>query len=387
MSSETAVLTEDRARTSAPVATIDLRSDTVTKPTPAMRAAMAAAEVGDDVHGEDPTINRLEARAAEIFGREAGLFLPSGTMGNQTAIRLNTQHGQEVICDARSHIVEWEIAMASAFSGCQLRTIAAHRGILTWREIEPHITGKHYHRAPTGLIALENTHNMAGGTVTPLDCDGRDLGGSAGARSAGPSRRRSHLQCVGRTRHRRPRAHPRLFYRDVLPLERTRCAGGLHAGRHVRPDGSRASHSQSTGRRHAPGRHPRRGRADRSGRRARSASTKTMPTRASSQRRLAEAPVEIDLDATRTNIVLITSAQSGRRRGLRRQAQAARNPGRHHRSPQRSLRHPPRCGPSRLRRGRARCRRGSYRIAPNAAQDHRYNQINAPHRPLANCVE
>jgi threonine aldolase len=169
MSSETAVLTEDGSGPSAPVAVIDLRSDTVTQPTPAMRAAMAAAEVGDDVYGEDPTINRLEARAAEIFGREAGLFLPSGTMGNQAAIRLNTQHGQEVICDARSHIVEWEIAMASAFSGCQLRTIAAHRGILTWREIEPHITGKHYHRAPTGLIAIENTHNMAGGTVTPLE--------------------------------------------------------------------------------------------------------------------------------------------------------------------------------------------------------------------------
>jgi threonine aldolase len=169
MASDTAVLSEHAAAASAPVATIDLRSDTVTKPTPAMRAAMAAAEVGDDVYGEDPTINRLEARAAEIFGREAALFVPSGTMGNQTAIRLNTQHGQEVICEARSHIVEWEIAMASAFSGCQLRTLPAQRGILTWREIEPHITGKHYHRAPTGLIALENTHNMAGGTVTPVE--------------------------------------------------------------------------------------------------------------------------------------------------------------------------------------------------------------------------
>jgi threonine aldolase len=168
MSSDMAVLAEHDAATSAPVAFIDLRSDTVTKPTPAMRAAMAAAEVGDDVYGEDPTVNRLEARAAEIFGREAGLFVPSGTMGNQTAIRLNTQHGQEVICEARSHIVEWEIAMASAFSGCQLRTIPAERGMLTWGAIEPHITGKHYHRAPTGLIALENTHNMAGGTITPL---------------------------------------------------------------------------------------------------------------------------------------------------------------------------------------------------------------------------
>ncbi|HUB20354.1 MAG TPA: low specificity L-threonine aldolase [Acidobacteriaceae bacterium] len=167
MSSDTVTLAEHAAAASASVALIDLRSDTVTQPTAAMRAAMAAAEVGDDVYGEDPTINKLEARAAEIFGREAGLFVPSGTMGNQTAIRLNTQHGQEVICEARSHIVEWEIAMASAFSGCQLRTIPAERGILTWQAIEPHITGKHYHRAPTGLIALENSHNMAGGTVTP----------------------------------------------------------------------------------------------------------------------------------------------------------------------------------------------------------------------------
>jgi threonine aldolase len=168
MSSDTAVLADHDTAASPPVSFIDLRSDTVTKPTPAMRAAMAAAEVGDDVYGEDPTVNRLEARAAEIFGREAGLFVPSGTMGNQTAIRLNTQHGQEVICEARSHIVEWEIAMASAFSGCQLRTISAQRGMLTWNAMEPHVTGKHYHRAPTGLIALENTHNMAGGTVTPL---------------------------------------------------------------------------------------------------------------------------------------------------------------------------------------------------------------------------
>lgn len=167
MSAETAALAPEAAATRAPAATIDLRSDTVTKPTPAMRAAMAAAEVGDDVYQEDPTVNRLEARAAEIFGREAALFVPSGTMGNQTAVRLHTQHGQEVICEARSHICEWEMAMASAFSGCQLRTIAAPRGILSWSQIEPHITGKHYHRASTGLICLENTHNMAGGTVTP----------------------------------------------------------------------------------------------------------------------------------------------------------------------------------------------------------------------------
>jgi threonine aldolase len=133
-----------------------------------MRAAMAAAEVGDDVYGEDPTINRLEARAAEIFGREAALFVPSGTMGNQTAIRLHTQHGQEIICEARAHIAEWEMAMASAFSGCHLRTLPGQRGVLRWSEMEPHITGRHYHRAQTGLIALENTHNMAGGAVVSL---------------------------------------------------------------------------------------------------------------------------------------------------------------------------------------------------------------------------
>ncbi len=165
---EDAAETSPRAATATPVAIADLRSDTVTKPSAKMRAAMAAADVGDDVYGEDPTINRLEARAAETFGREAALFVPSGTMGNQTAIRLHTQHGQEVICTERAHIAEWEMAMASAFSGCQLRTLPANRGVITWGEIEPHITGVHYHRAQTGLIALENTHNMAGGAVVPL---------------------------------------------------------------------------------------------------------------------------------------------------------------------------------------------------------------------------
>ena len=147
---------------------IDLRSDTVTQPTPAMRAAMAAAEVGDDVYGEDPTINQLEERAAQSFGREAAIFVPTGTMGNQIAIRLHTQHGQEVICEARAHILDWEMAMMSAFSGCLPRTIAGDRGILTWSQIRAAIAPKIYYRAATGLISLENTHNMAGGTVTRL---------------------------------------------------------------------------------------------------------------------------------------------------------------------------------------------------------------------------
>ncbi len=147
---------------------IDLRSDTVTRPTPAMRTAMANAEVGDDVYGEDPTINRLETEAAELFGREAAIFVPTGTMGNQIAIRLHTQHGQEVICEARSHVLDWEMAMVAAFSGCQARAVAADRGILTWGHVKQAIGAKIYYRAQTGLICLENTHNMAGGTVTPL---------------------------------------------------------------------------------------------------------------------------------------------------------------------------------------------------------------------------
>ncbi|HUU12528.1 MAG TPA: GntG family PLP-dependent aldolase [Terriglobia bacterium] len=156
---------------------VDLRSDTVTRPTPAMRRAMAEAEVGDDVYREDPTVNRLQERAAEIFQREAALFVPSGTMGNQTAIKVHTQHGQEVICEARAHIYNFEMAMTAAFSGCLARTIWAEDGILTWDAIAPHIRARSDHRARTGLVSLENTSNLAGGSVYPPEnsnriCDG-----------------------------------------------------------------------------------------------------------------------------------------------------------------------------------------------------------------------
>lgn len=147
---------------------IDLRSDTVTKPTEQMRRAMATAEVGDDVYGEDPTVNRLEERAAAIFEREAAIFVPTGTMGNQIAVKLHTRHGQEVICEARSHILDWEMAMVAAFSGCVPRTVVGDRGIVRWAEIEKAIAPTIYYRAPTGLVWIENSHNMAGGTVTPV---------------------------------------------------------------------------------------------------------------------------------------------------------------------------------------------------------------------------
>jgi threonine aldolase len=147
---------------------IDLRSDTVTMPSDEMRRAMASAEVGDDVYGEDPTINRLEARAAEIFDREAAIFVPSGTMGNQIAIKLHTRPGQEILCEERGHIFHWEMAMLSWFSGCMVRPVTAPQGILSWELLAAKIAPPTYYVAPTGLIAMENTHNMAGGTVTPV---------------------------------------------------------------------------------------------------------------------------------------------------------------------------------------------------------------------------
>jgi threonine aldolase len=151
---------------------IDLRSDTVTKPSPEMRRAMFEAEVGDDVYGEDPTINRLEAMAAAIFGREAALFVPSGTMGNQIAIKLHTHHGQEVICEERGHVFNYEMAMMAHFSGVVPRTVWAEDGILTWQHVQSKLKTKSYHAAKTGLVTLENTHNMAGGTITPPDIFG-----------------------------------------------------------------------------------------------------------------------------------------------------------------------------------------------------------------------
>src|SRR5207302_545111 len=148
---------------------IDLRRETVTRPTPAMRRAMAEAEVGDDVYGEDPTVNRLEATAAHIFERDAALFVPTGTMGNQIAIKVHTRPGQEIICEERAHILNWEMGMPALFSGCMLRTARGEDGVLTWPEIKKMIPALSYARAQTGLIELENTHNMAGGTISPTE--------------------------------------------------------------------------------------------------------------------------------------------------------------------------------------------------------------------------
>ena len=144
---------------------VDLRSDTVTRPTPAMRRAMAEAEVGDDVYLEDPTVNALERRAAEIFAKEAALFVPTGCMGNLIAIKVWTHHGDEVICEERSHVNLYELASMSAIAGCMPRVARAEDGILTWPQIEAVIRPKIYYDSQTALVCLENTHNMAGGTL------------------------------------------------------------------------------------------------------------------------------------------------------------------------------------------------------------------------------
>jgi threonine aldolase len=148
---------------------IDLRSDTVTKPTAEMRAAMAAAEVGDDVYAEDPTVNRLQETAAKIFKREAAIFVPSGSMGNLIAIKVWTHHGGEVICEQRGHINQYEMASMSSIAGCMPRTVYSPNGILSWQMIEALIRPKTYYYSQTSLVSLENTHNMAGGTVLPTD--------------------------------------------------------------------------------------------------------------------------------------------------------------------------------------------------------------------------
>src|SRR5881409_3623953 len=149
--------------------TIDLRSDTVTKPSAEMRRAMAEAEVGDDVFIEDPTINKLQERAAEIFGREAALFVPSGSMGNLTCIIAQTRQGQEVICEESGHVYNYEMASMSAIAGVLPRLVTGEDGILSWPIVAKAIRPKIYYRPQTALVSLENTHNMAGGTVYPTN--------------------------------------------------------------------------------------------------------------------------------------------------------------------------------------------------------------------------
>jgi threonine aldolase len=152
-----------------PESMIDLRSDTVTRPTPAMRSSIQAAEVGDDVFGEDPTVNRLQEKVAALLGKEAALFVPSGTMSNQICVKAHTQPGDELLCEATCHIYVNEAGAPAALSGVTCRTIEGDYGILDLSQLEDKIRPVNDHQVRTRLVALENTHNRGGGRIYPLD--------------------------------------------------------------------------------------------------------------------------------------------------------------------------------------------------------------------------
>ncbi|HEY3737266.1 MAG TPA: GntG family PLP-dependent aldolase [Jatrophihabitans sp.] len=149
---------------------VDLRSDTVTKPSAAMRQAMAEAEVGDDVYGEDPTVNALETEVAQLLGKEAGLFVPTGSLGNQLGLRVLAKPGDEIVCDVRAHIARAELGAAAVFSGITFRTWQSERGLVDVEQIAEIITpnaGPYF--VSTTAVAVENTHNFGGGTIQPSD--------------------------------------------------------------------------------------------------------------------------------------------------------------------------------------------------------------------------
>jgi threonine aldolase len=148
---------------------IDLRSDTVTRPTPGMRAAMAAAEVGDDVFDEDPTVHRLQDRVAELLGTEAALFVPTGTMANQIAVRVHCQPGDELICETTSHVYVWEAGAPAALSGVTTRAVDGDCGVVDVGQLRNLVRPASEHYARTRLVVLENTHNRGGGRVYPRD--------------------------------------------------------------------------------------------------------------------------------------------------------------------------------------------------------------------------
>jgi len=147
---------------------IDLRSDTVTRPGKAMRAAMAEAEVGDDVFGEDPTVKKLEEATAGILGKEAALFVPTGVMANQVSIKAHTRSGEEVIVEERAHILLYESGAAPVISGVQLRTLRGEGGMFTADQVRSLLRHEDAHVAPITLVCMENTHNKAGGRVLPI---------------------------------------------------------------------------------------------------------------------------------------------------------------------------------------------------------------------------
>ncbi len=239
---------------------IDLRSDTVTRPTPAMMKAMMAAPLGDDVLGDDPTVIKLQNETARLLGKQAGLFVPSGTMGNQLAIMTHTQPGDEVILDYESHIFRYEVAGAAVMSGVQFNALTGPGGVMTAEQIQDAIRPEDIHQPATTLVCLENTHNRAGGTIYPLEeikkisalcknnrikmhLDGARLW-NASVASGISAKRICQIFRFG----------------DGLLLQGPGLSGGLGAGRRRKVHCQSGPLPQDDGRRHAPGRAAGRGR-------------------------------------------------------------------------------------------------------------------------------
>ncbi len=163
------LLSEDKGTTDMNDKPIDLRSDTVTKPTPAMRQAMAEAEVGDDVLGDDVTVKKLERRTAELLGKDAAVFVPSGTMANQLAVRCHTQAGDEMLIDANAHVYWYEGGASAALSGVICRTLPGIRGVFSSMDVRSALRPVDMHFPPTRLLSIENTHNRGGGAIWPIE--------------------------------------------------------------------------------------------------------------------------------------------------------------------------------------------------------------------------
>ena len=208
---------------------IELRSDTFTKPGPGMLAAMQQAETGDDVFGEDPTVNRLEAYVAELFGMEAALFCPSGTMTNQIAIRCHTRPGDEVICDSLAHVYIYEGGGMASNSQAQARPLVAPRGLLHAAQVEAAINPDDIHKAPTRLVCLENTSNRGGGSCYTQEA----------------------MDAIAAVcRHNNLALHldgPLVRFLALGSDGRTVVEGGDHTGKHLSPDGQIDRHGLQAG--------------------------------------------------------------------------------------------------------------------------------------------
>ena len=239
------------------MAFIDLRSDTVTKPTPSMWKAMAAAEVGDDVYGDDPTVNRLEKLAAERMGKEAGLFVTSGTMGNLLATMTHCQRGDEVIAGKQMHIFYDEVGGSAALAGVMMNTLNNQPdGTLKLEEIREVIREDNIHFPPTRLIVLENTHSVCGGVPITAQYTWQVNLYRPGARHQAAYRRGTHLQCGGSPGRGSLGTGRAGGFGHLLPEQRVIRPGWIGTVREHRIYQKGTQEPQDAGRRDAPGRHP-----------------------------------------------------------------------------------------------------------------------------------